>query len=55
MQLFSADTKLFSKKKICLQKVEKTTPKGCSEILKKIFSPVLSNGPKREFRFQNVA
>ena len=41
MQLLSEDT----------QKVEKTTPKKCSEILKFFFSPALPNSPKRRIPF----
>ena len=46
MQLFSV---------LCPQKVEKTSPKSCSELLK-FFSPIAAKtAQKEEFRFQNVA
>ena len=50
MQLFSADSTIFSKKikKIfCSQKVEKTTLKSCSEKLKSTFFSLLPWLPKR--------
>ena len=53
MQFFSADATILKKK--CPQKVEKTTPKSCSEILQ-MFSPIADKtAQKEEFMFQNVA
>ena len=62
MQLFSADTTMFSKKKknfFCPQKVGKNTLKSCSEKLKSNFFSLLPGRPKtdqtEELMFQNVA
>ena len=58
MQLLSADVKLFLKelkKKIWPQKIEKTTPKSCSEILNFFSALYCQTAQEEEFRFQNVA
>ena len=59
MQLFSADATIFSKKKFCPQKVEKTTLKSCSEKLKSTFFSLLpwaaQTAQTEEFMFQIVA
>ena len=53
MQLFSAEQcfQLF----FCPQKVEKITPKSCSEVLKKNFTLGCPNCQTEEFMFQNMA